>query len=189
MNKKVFSVSEEKSHALGVLFKERRMEFGYTRGGISRDLGMTANEITRIEEGKVKKINPFHLKAICNKLKLNYIEILNLVGYLDLDEYKELSRDSKMNPVTRVNILSDNLIYKRKRIQVEKDFEDIERDIRRAVAENNFARLTKLSNMRDSLLYKLDVLKDLEEDAKEMKSLLNDHIMVMGQGDQNQEYV
>ncbi|MCQ9626590.1 helix-turn-helix domain-containing protein [Cetobacterium somerae] len=86
MEKKIFELSDLEAKKLGEFFKERREKLGYSTNYIEIHTGINKADLSRIENGKKKKINPIYLKQLSKILKLDQIEVLNKVGYID-NEY------------------------------------------------------------------------------------------------------
>lgn len=86
MNKKIFELSDEKAMELGKFLKNRREKLNYSTNHIEIYTGINKADLSRIENGKKKKINPIYLKELAKVLKLNQIELFNMVGFID-DEY------------------------------------------------------------------------------------------------------
>lgn len=86
MDKKVFELTDEQALKLGEYLKKRREELNYSTNHIEIHTGIDKADLSRIENGKKKKINPIYLKELAKALKLNQIELFNKVGYID-DEY------------------------------------------------------------------------------------------------------
>lgn len=86
MEKKNFELSDLEAKKLGEFFKERREKLGYSTNYIEIHTGINKADLSRIENGKKKKINPIYLKQLSKVLKLDQIEVLNKVGYID-NEY------------------------------------------------------------------------------------------------------
>lgn len=83
---KNFEVSEECAIKLGILLKKRREELGYSTNYMEIKTGINKADLSRIENGKKKKLNPIYLKELSNILRLNQIELFNMVGFID-DKY------------------------------------------------------------------------------------------------------
>lgn len=86
MDKKNFEVTDEQAFELGKYLKERREELKYSTNHIEIHTGINKADLSRIENGKKKKINPIYLKELAKVLKLNQIELFNKIGYID-DKY------------------------------------------------------------------------------------------------------
>lgn len=84
--KKVFEMTDEEALELGNYLKERRESLGYSTNYIEIHTGIDKADLSRIENGKKKKINPLYLKELARVLKLNQIELFNKVGFID-DSY------------------------------------------------------------------------------------------------------
>ncbi|MGL5595869.1 MAG: helix-turn-helix domain-containing protein [Cetobacterium sp.] len=86
MEKKNFELNDKEALELGEFLKKRREELGYSTNHIEIHTGINKADLSRIEHGKKKKINPIYLKQLSKALKLNQIELFNRVGYID-DDY------------------------------------------------------------------------------------------------------
>ncbi len=86
MEKKSFELTDEQALILGEFLKKRREELNYSTNYIENYTGINKADLSRIENGKKKKINPIYLKELARILELNQIELFNKVGYID-DEY------------------------------------------------------------------------------------------------------
>lgn len=89
---RMFEVSEEKALELGKYIKEKREKLGYSTNHIEIHTGINKADLSRIENGKKKKINPLYLKELAKILKLNQIELFNLAGFID-DKYLDSNVD------------------------------------------------------------------------------------------------
>lgn len=90
---KNFELSEEIALKIGGILKKRREELGYSTNFIELHTGINKADLSRIENGKKKKINPFYLKELSKTLKLNQIELFSMAGFID----KEYINSSEMN--------------------------------------------------------------------------------------------
>lgn len=86
---KNFELNEEEAIKLGTYLKNRREKLGYSTNYIEMYTGINKADISRIENGKKKKINPLYLKELANILKLNQIELFNIAGFIE-DKYLQL---------------------------------------------------------------------------------------------------
>ena len=81
-----YVVPEEIRKKLGIYIKERREKLGIGLNQISVKTDVASSLWSRLENGKVLKINPFLLKKIGEGLKIDYKELYRIVGYLDEDK-------------------------------------------------------------------------------------------------------
>lgn len=81
-----YVVPEEIRKKLGLYIKERREKLGIGLNQISVKTDVASSLWSRLENGKVLKINPFLLKKIGEGLKIDYKELYRIVGYLDEDK-------------------------------------------------------------------------------------------------------
>ncbi len=84
-----YIVPEEIRKKLGEYIKERREKLGIGLNQISLKTDVANSLWSRLENGKVLKINPFLLKKIGEGLRIDYKELYRIVGYLD-EEKKEI---------------------------------------------------------------------------------------------------
>lgn len=81
-----YVVPEEIRKKLGLYIKEKREKLGIGLNQISVKTDVASSLWSRLENGKVLKINPFLLKKIGEGLKIDYKELYRIVGYLDEDK-------------------------------------------------------------------------------------------------------
>lgn len=84
-----YVVPEEIRKRLGEYIKERREKLGIGLNQISVKTDVASSLWSRLENGKVLKINPFLLKKIGEGLRIDYKELYRIVGYLD-EEKQEI---------------------------------------------------------------------------------------------------
>lgn len=84
-----YIVPEEIRKKLGEYIKERREKLGIGLNQISLKTDVANSLWSRLENGKVLKINPFLLKKVGEGLRIDYKELYRIVGYLD-EEKKEI---------------------------------------------------------------------------------------------------
>lgn len=95
-----YEVKEEKRMELAKLLKDAREDRGLKINQLALKTNVNKSLISRIEKGALLKINPFLLKKLSIGLKINYLEIFKLVGYID---EKDFSEDGKLNVIEGVN--------------------------------------------------------------------------------------
>lgn len=94
---KNFELSEEIALKIGDIIKSRREELGYSTNFIEIHTGINKADLSRIENGKKKKINPIYLKELSKTLKLNQIELFSLAGFIDKDYIDIEDTNTKKN--------------------------------------------------------------------------------------------
>ena len=109
MKEKDYELSEEKAKEIGIFLKNRREELGYSTNQMLMKTDIEKSDISRIENGKKRKLNPFYLKKLAKALKLDVVELFKMVGFLDEDieihtkkesfEIKNVIRDIVYLPV------------------------------------------------------------------------------------------
>lgn len=85
MKEKDYELSEEKAKEIGTFLKNRREELGYSTNQMLIKTEIDKSDISRIENGKKRKLNPIYLKKLAKALKLDVIELFKMVGFLDED--------------------------------------------------------------------------------------------------------
>lgn len=85
MKEKDYELSEEKAKEIGNFLKNRREELGYSTNQMLMKTDIDKSDISRIENGKKRKLNPIYLKKLAKALKLDIIELFKMVGFLDED--------------------------------------------------------------------------------------------------------
>ncbi len=77
---------DNKLEQLGEILKKARIEKGYSTRKLAELSQVASNaEISMLENAKRLKPDPIMLKAIAKILDLNYIELFQLIGYIDKD--------------------------------------------------------------------------------------------------------
>lgn len=99
---KNFELSEEKRILIGKLIKEQREKLGYSTNYAEIITGINKADISRIENGLKKKINPIYLKKLASALKMNQVELFNLAGFID-DEY--LVSNVNLNNIKNIKMI------------------------------------------------------------------------------------
>lgn len=95
-----YIVPETNRLKLAECLKKRRKELQLGLNQISLKLNITSSLYSRLENGKLLKINPFLIQKIADGLKLDYKELYKIVGYLreeDFESNKEYNHCSKNN--------------------------------------------------------------------------------------------
>ncbi|MDY4011360.1 MAG: S24 family peptidase [Fusobacterium gastrosuis] len=83
MKEKDFELADELAKEIGEIFKNRREELKYSTNKIQLLTNIDKADLSRIENGKKRKINPIYIKELAKALKLDVIELFKKVGYLD----------------------------------------------------------------------------------------------------------
>ena len=97
--KKLFELNEEKAIELGQYLKNKREKLGYSTNYLEIHTNINKADISRIENGKKRKINPIYLKELAKALKLDQIELFNKAGFIDdvyLNKSKTLLKDPRV---------------------------------------------------------------------------------------------
>lgn len=149
---------------LGKQFEDRRVSKNFSRNNVARLSCLTYSEYHKIESGAVSKLNPLKVKSICDVLGLEYIEILELIGYIDsnsITKKKSISDDDW-------GVETDEKILVTLKLKYEMEKARLEEEIKKTVNMSDFNRLTKLSHRRDRLDVKLAALISLMNDLKDL---------------------
>ncbi|ALQ35528.1 S24 family peptidase [Fusobacterium hwasookii] len=85
MKERDYELSEEKAIEIGIFLKNRREELGYSTNQMLMKTDIDKADLSRIESGKKRKLNPIYLKKLAKALKLDVIELFKMVGFLDND--------------------------------------------------------------------------------------------------------
>ncbi len=73
-------------YTLGELIKSRREELSMTQRDLAKMTGANNATISRIESGDIIKPDSSILYELSESLKLDYLFLLNLAGYIKIDE-------------------------------------------------------------------------------------------------------
>lgn len=85
MKERDYELTEEKAIEIGNFLKNRREELGYSTNQMLMKTDIDKSDLSRIENGKKRKLNPIYLKKLAKALKLDVIELFKMVGFLDDD--------------------------------------------------------------------------------------------------------
>ncbi len=82
----LYTVSEEKRKNLAEVLRKARenKKLGLNQLAVKTDI--QSSILSRLENGKILKINPYLLRRIAEGLKLDYRELYKIVGYLEESE-------------------------------------------------------------------------------------------------------
>lgn len=97
IKEKDFELSDEKAREIGIFLKNRREEVGYSTNQFSIITKIDKGDLSRIENGKKKRLNPIYLKEIAKALELDVIELFKKVGFLDEKSLKYSEDKFKLN--------------------------------------------------------------------------------------------
>lgn len=81
-----YVIPEEIRTKLGEYIKNIREQNGLGLNQLAVKIDVVSSLLSRLENGKVLKVNPFLLKKISEGLKIDYKELYKIVGYLEEDE-------------------------------------------------------------------------------------------------------
>lgn len=126
-----FEIENQKASELGVFLKKIREKMGFSSNYVQIMTGINKADLSRMENGKKKKINPFYLKKLSEIYNLNQIELFIRAGYIDINtniinnktsnssskylievdesEISKLIKENKNNNLYLVRLEKDNL--------------------------------------------------------------------------------
>lgn len=78
-----FKISERKAKEFGRYIKNIRESLGYSTNKVEIDTGISKSDLSRIENGLRKHINPFYLKVLAKLYKKNVLEFQRKLGFID----------------------------------------------------------------------------------------------------------
>lgn len=82
-----YIIPEKTRVKLGEYIKNIREKNGLGLNQLAVKIDVVSSLLSRLENGKVLKVNPFLLKKISEGLKIDYRELYKIVGYLEEDEH------------------------------------------------------------------------------------------------------
>lgn len=83
-----FVVSEEGRKKLAIYIKTLREKREFGLNQLAMKAGIQKTILSRIEAGKILKINPFFLRQLAVALRIDYKELYKMVGYLEEEDFK-----------------------------------------------------------------------------------------------------
>ena len=78
------------------VFRKRRVMLGYSKRKLAAIVGISDTEISRIEHGERENYNLVTLIRMCEVLKIDFIYLLVLAGYLPSDQIDNDDNITKM---------------------------------------------------------------------------------------------
>ncbi len=108
---------DNKLEQLGNILNKARIEKGYSTRKLAELSQVASNaEISMLENAKRLKPDPIMLKAIAKILDLNYIELFQLIGYIDKDipeNFKKTSAplDQEIKVYSSISFCNDKLVF------------------------------------------------------------------------------
>lgn len=97
---------------LSDLLRSKRIERNYSIRGLSRAVGISDTELSRIENGERKNFNLVTLINLCEVLRIDFIKLLKVTGYLPSIYVNcsnhNLDGNFKINPIVRKNKKTGN---------------------------------------------------------------------------------
>ena len=80
---KDFKIDEKVAKDFGEYLKKIREGLGYSTNKVELDTGISKSDLSRIENGLRKQINPFYLKELAKLYKRNVLEFQVKLGFID----------------------------------------------------------------------------------------------------------
>lgn len=94
-----YVVSEEMRIKLGNFLKNKRESKNYGLNQFCMNSNIQTSLYSRLENGKVQKINPYLLKKIAKGLRIDYKELYKIVDYLEEAPLDEIDLSQMMSTV------------------------------------------------------------------------------------------
>lgn len=96
-----YIIPEEIRTKLGEYIKNIREQNGLGLNQLAVKIDVVSSLLSRLENGKVLKVNPFLLKKISEGLKIDYKELYKIVGYLDNNDLYEIDSSEKIKKLEK----------------------------------------------------------------------------------------
>lgn len=80
-----FKIDEKKAKEFGEYLRNIREELRYSTNKVEIDTGISKSDLSRIENGLRKNINPFYLKILAKLYKKNVLDFQKKIGFIDND--------------------------------------------------------------------------------------------------------
>ena len=77
-----FKISEKKAKEFGAYMRRIRENLGYSSNTVEYKTGILRSELSRIETGQRKVINPFYLKELAKLYNINVLELQKKIGFI-----------------------------------------------------------------------------------------------------------
>lgn len=105
-----YLIPQKKRKLLGSYIKKIREKIGLELNQISERMDIPISLYSRLEYGKLAKINPFLLKKIALELKIDYLELYKIVGYLNEEDFQKYQKYNKNNNPNIIKRNSGNIV-------------------------------------------------------------------------------
>lgn len=104
---------------LADILRRMRIIMGYSKRSLASEVGISHTELTRIENGSRENYNLLTLIRMCNALRIDFVSLLKITGYLPLknDEVDDLLikyRDEFLKDFKDINDLNETIRKERK---------------------------------------------------------------------------
>lgn len=123
----LYTVPEEKRKNLAEVLRKARENKNLGLNQLAVKTGIQSSIISRLENGKILKINPYLLKKIAEGLGIDYKELYKIVGYLEENNYTfdnegEIYFDEFLETDTLINRSHELIEHLKKSIKSNEDF-------------------------------------------------------------------
>ena len=111
------NISDNKLEQLGAILKKARMKKGYSTRKLAELSESASNaEISMLENAKRLKPDPIMLKSIAKILDLDYIELFQLIGYIDKSIPESLKKilvplDQEIKVYSSVSVDNGEIVF------------------------------------------------------------------------------
>ncbi|MCP1226603.1 XRE family transcriptional regulator [Sebaldella sp. S0638] len=78
-----FKINEKKAKEFGEYIRGIREKLGYSTNKVEIDTGISKSDLSRIENGLRKNINPFYLKSLAKLYRKNVLEFHKKLDFID----------------------------------------------------------------------------------------------------------
>ncbi|SJZ95605.1 hypothetical protein SAMN02745174_02070 [Cetobacterium ceti] len=96
-----YIVPEKNRIKLGKYLKDKREINGFGLNQLAIKVDVVSSLLSRLENGKVLKINPFLLKKIAEGLRIDYKELYKIVGYLNEEDFEKNKYEEKLKEMEK----------------------------------------------------------------------------------------
>lgn len=104
---------------LADILRRMRIIMGYSKRSLAAEVGISHTELTRIENGSRENYNLLTLIRMCNALRIDFVSLLKITGYLPLkngevDDLLIKYRDEFLKDFKDINDLNETIRKERK---------------------------------------------------------------------------
>lgn len=104
---------------LAEILRKMRLFMGFSKRSLAEEVGISHTELTRIENGSRENYNLLTLIKMCKALRIDFVELLKITGYLPLnkgevDEQLIKYRDEYLKDFKSMKDLKESINKERK---------------------------------------------------------------------------